>query len=162
MLTSQLEAVQASIRGTAYAHFAWLTPDSTPWSPLSRPLAAATVALVSTCGLYRADQHTPFDAWNDLGDPSFREIHIDTPADRLRIAHTHYDHHYAGQDPNAVLPILHFRELARQGVIGQLYPWAFSFMGYLPEPRQLVQEIAPQVAKRLAADGVHAAFLTPC
>jgi D-proline reductase (dithiol) PrdB len=162
MLTSQLEAAQASIREKSYAHFAWLAFDSVPWSSLTRPLAGATVVLLSTCGLYRIDQQAPFDAWNDLGDPSFREIPVDTPADRLRIAHTHYDHQHAGPDPNAVLPMSHFRELVSEGVIGRLYPYAFSFMGYLPEPRQLMTEIAPQVAKRLAEDGVDAAFLTPC
>jgi D-proline reductase (dithiol) PrdB len=112
MLTSQLEAAQALIRAKWYPHFTWLVHDSAPWSPLSRPLAEATVVLLSTCGLYRLDQHTPFDAWNNLGDPSFREISIDTPVDRLRIAHTHYDHVHAEPDPNAVLPISHFRDLS--------------------------------------------------
>ena len=120
------------------------------------------MALFSTCGLYRYDQHVPFDAWNPLGDPSFREIHIDTPVERLRIAHTHYEHAHAETDSNVVLPIWHFQELALQGVIGRLYPWTYSFMGYLPEPQPLVNEVTPLVARRLAADGVHAAFLTPC
>lgn len=162
MLSTKLQAAQARIRAQWYPHFTWQLNDSAPWSPLSRPLSESTVALLSTCGFYRLDQHVPFDAWNPLGDPAFREIHIDTPVDRLRIAHAHYEHEHAEMDINVVIPILHFQQLAAQGVIGRLYPWIYSFMGYVPEPQALITEIAPQVARRLAADGVHAAFLTPC
>jgi D-proline reductase (dithiol) PrdB len=162
MLTSKLEASQARIRERWYPGFTWHLNDAAPRAPLAKPLSEATVALLSTCGLYQLDAHAPFDAWNDLGDPSFREIHVDTPPDRLCIAHSHYDHHHVAQDPNVSLPISLFRQLAEQGVIGRLYPWAYSFMGYLPEPRQLIAETAPRVARRLRADGVDAAFLTPC
>jgi len=162
MLTTKLEAAQARIRAHWYPGFAWIINDSMPWAPLASPLAETTVALLSTCGLYRADTQVPFDAWNDLGDPSFREIHVDTPPDRLRIAHAHYDHHHVAVDHEVSLPAIHFHQLAKDGVIGGCYPWLYSFMGYLPEPRQLIAETAPEVARRLRADGVEAAFLTPC
>lgn len=162
MLTSKLEAAQTRIRQRMYPHFAWVENDTTPWAPLVKPLAQATVALLSTCGVYRLDTHMPFDAWNDLGDSAFREIHIDTPADRLQIAHSHYNHEHVAADPEVALPVQRFRQLAAEGRIGRLHPWTYSFMGYLPEPRQLIAETAPQVARRLAAEGVDAAFLTPC
>lgn len=162
MLTSKLLAAQENIRRRYDPNFAWIVHDSAPWTPLGKPLAECTVALVSTCGLYRLDTQLPFDLWNDLGDPSFREIAIDTPADRLRIAHSHYDNSRVGSDINVVLPIAHFLRLAEEGTIGRLYPWAYSFMGYLPQPRQLIVESAPTVARRLARDGVDAALLTPC
>jgi hypothetical protein len=57
---------------------------------------------------------------------------------------------------------MHFHHLAQQGIIGRLHPWTYSFMGYLPEPRQLIAETAPEVARRLQAEGVDAALLTPC
>lgn len=162
MLSSKLEAAQTRIRQRWYPGFSWVDNDTTPWAPLTKPLAQATVALVSTCGAYRIDTQTPFDAWNDLGDPSFRAIHSDTPAERLGIAHSHYDHKHSAADPNVTLPIRHFQQLAADGVIARLHPWAYSFMGYLPEPRQLLAQTAPQVARRLAGEGVDAAFLTPC
>lgn len=162
MLNSRLEAAQARIRQNWYPHFSWVTNDSAPWTNLSKPLAQATVALLSTCGAYRTDVQLPFDAWNNLGDASFREIHVDTPADRLHIAHTHYDHEHAAADLNVTLPFRHFLQLAEAGTIARLHPWAYSFMGYLPEPHQLITETAPQVARRLANEGVDAAFLTPC
>ena len=162
MLTSKLEAAQKRIQRGSDPNFAWVICDAAPWSPLTKPLAESTIALVSTCGLYRLDTQAPFDAWNDLGDPSFREIHVDTPRDRLRIAHSHYDHAQVAADLNVALPVDHFFRLAEQGVIGRLYPWMHSFMGYLPQTRQLTTETAPAVARRLVADSVDAVFLTPC
>jgi D-proline reductase (dithiol) PrdB len=161
-LPGPLEALQKRIRQRWYAGFAWVVHETAPWSPAPASLAGATIALVSTCGIYRLDHHVPFDAWHDLGDPSFREIHVDTPPERLRIAHSHYDSTQAAADLNVVLPIAHFRRLAADGVIGGLHPWAYSFMGYLAEPAQLIRETAPEVARRLRAEGVDAAFLTPC
>ncbi|MGQ9491828.1 MAG: glycine/sarcosine/betaine reductase selenoprotein B family protein [Anaerolineae bacterium] len=162
MLSSKLQAAQERFRQRIYPHFAWVINETAPWTPVTKPLAQSCIALLSTCGLYRADTQLPFDAWNVLGDPSFREIHVDTPADRLCIAHTHYDHKPGAADVEVSLPIKHFRHLAEAGVIGRLHPWAYSFMGYLPEPRQLITETAPQVARRLLNEGVDAAFLTSC
>lgn len=162
MLSSQLEGAQRSIRGRYDPAFAWVRNDTAPWTPLARPLAQSTIALVSTCGLYRMDTQVPFDAWNDLGDPSFREIHIDTPRDRLRIAHTHYEHAHLVADLDVALPIARFAHLAQAGQVGRLHPWAYSFMGFLPETSQLLAESAPAVARRLREEGVDAAFLTPC
>ena len=162
MLTGKLIAVQKSVQQRWDPHFEWLCNETVPWTPLTKPLAQSTVALVTTCGLYRADVQLPFAAWHDLGDASFREIHIDTPPDRLQIAHTHYTHGHLTADLGVALPIAHFTRLAAEGVIGRLYPWTYSFMGYLPQTRQLINETAPVVARRLQADGVDAAFLTPC
>ena len=99
MLTAKLEAFQERIRERWYPHFTWLVNTEIPWTALPRPLSDSTVALVSTCGLYCLDSQLPFDAWNDAGDPSFREIHADTPADRLRISHSHYEHAQVGCGP---------------------------------------------------------------
>jgi D-proline reductase (dithiol) PrdB len=162
MLTSKLESVQKSVQRRWDPHFVWVINNSAPWAPMTKPLDECTLALVTTCGFYRADVQLPFDAWNDLGDPSFREIRVDTPPDRLRIAHTHYNHQHVAADVNVALPVAQLSQLVTSGVIGRLYPWVHSFMGYLPETRQLVGEFAPIVARRLKADGVDAVFLTPC
>jgi len=161
-LTAKLEAAQARIRDRLYRHFSWVINAETPWTPFDRPLSSASIALISTCGLYCADSQVPFDAWNDLGDPSFRSIHVDTLPERLSIAHSHYDHQHVARDVNVAMPFAHFQRLVGERVIGGLHPWSYSFMGYLPETMQLAGKTAPAVARRLAAEGVHAAFLTPC
>ena len=90
------------------------------WSPLTKPLSEATVALVSTCGLYRGDVHVPFAAWHDFGDPSYRVICDDTPPERLRIADAHYDHHHVAADHEVAFPVIHFHQLAKRGVVGSV------------------------------------------
>ena len=162
MLTSKLEAARQRIRDRWYPAFDWALNEVIPWAPLTVPLSQACLALVSTCGLYQMDSQAPFDAWNDLGDPSFRAIHIDTPPDRLRIAHTHYDNKYVSDDAGVAFPIAHMHTLVAEGTVGSLFPWMYSFMGYLPETKQLVRETAPQVARRLKGEGAQVALLTPC
>ena len=162
MLTSKLEAAQQNIRKHWSPHFTWGVHAVAPWAQLAKPLAEATVALVTTCGVYRTDTDVPFAAWHDLGDATFRVLHVDTPPDRLHIAHAHYDHEHIAADLNVALPVDRFDRLVAEGAVGRLYPWLYSFMGFLPEPHQLIAEMAPQVARRLRTDGVDAAFLTPC
>ena len=59
-----------------------------------------------------------------------------------------------------VFPIDRMRELARDGVIGSLADYHYSFMGAGIDPYAL-EPTARQVAGRLKADGVDAVFLTP-
>ena len=146
VLTAKLQAFQARMREQTYPHFAWLMNEDIPWTAPARPLRDATVALLSTCGLYCLDSQAAFDTWNDAGDPSFREIHLDTPADRLAISHSHYDRQHVAADVNVALPAAHFRQLAADGITGPPHPRAYSFMGYLPEPFQLIRKTGPQVA----------------
>ena len=162
MLNKRLRVSQNAIRQRYAPHFAWVINEDVPWAPVRKSLSQSTVALVSTCGLYRSDTQLPFDAWNDLGDPSFREIHVDTPRDRLRITHTHYDHVYVAADINVALPIDHFQQMGETGTIGALHPWTYNFMGFLPEPQQLLSETAPLAARRLRSANVDLVFLTPC
>jgi hypothetical protein len=95
VLTSGLEAAQLCTRDRWHPHFARVINHETPWAPPRAALSEATVTLVSACGLHSAETQLPFDVWNDAGDPSFREIHLDTPADRLRISHSRYGHSVA-------------------------------------------------------------------
>ena len=53
------------------------------------------------------------------------------------------------------------RELALEGVVGRLNHRHFSFMGAIHDPGPLVEQTAPEVAAKLAGDGVDAALLTP-
>ncbi len=143
-------------------HFEWVVNDSSPWAPLRQPLAQTALALVSTCGAYRPDGDCPFDAANYYGDPSFKEIPIETPVRTLDFAHTHYNHEHVSQDPNVAFPLDHLRALQAEGVIGLFVNPAISFSGFLPEPRQLIIETAPAAAQRLLAAGAQAALLVPC
>ena len=101
-----------------------------PWAPFTITIGTATVALVSSAGVYRLDQ-APFAAADPAGDVTWRAVEAPTPRDRLGIAHDHYDHTAAMADLNSVFPVDRMRELAGDGVIGALHPTVFSFSGYM-------------------------------
>jgi len=156
-----------------FKHVPWLTAawarthrfeESTtiPWAPLRRPLAEAVIALVTTAGVHRrADP--PFDMDDPDGDPSYRVIPVAAPRAALTITHRYYDHRAADRDLNVVLPIDRLRELTEVGRVGGIGPNAYGFMGHIDgrHVRTLVDLTAPEVAERLAGDGVHAVVLTP-
>ena len=139
------------------------TPEvgATPWAPLRKPLNESKVALVTTGGFYVEDQE-PYetDGPEGLGDWSWRAIPRDTPKDKLKLAHIHYDLSGPTEDPNCVLPVDRFTEMERDGIIGQLADTNYSFMGYIERPDLLSNETAPDVARRLKEDGVDAVVLT--
>ncbi len=133
-----------------------------PWTPLAKPLPRCRVALVTTAGVHRRDQE-PFDMRDPQGDPGFREIADHTPAAELMITHDYYDHRAADRDLNVVFPWQRLAELAREGIIGQSAPFHYGFMGHLlgGHLQTLVRVSAPEVARRLLAQGVDVVLLTP-
>lgn len=133
-----------------------------PWTPLAKPLSACRVALVTTAGVHRRDQE-PFDMHDREGDPSFRVIPSHSPAAELMITHDYYDHRPADRDLNVVFPWQRLAELAREGVIGEVAPRHYGFMGHLlgRHLATLVEVTAPEAARRLGAQGVDAVLLTP-
>jgi D-proline reductase (dithiol) PrdB len=130
------------------------------WTPLSVPLGAATVAIVSSAGVFRDDQE-PFAAADPTGDVTWRAVPIDTPRPRLGIAHDHYDHAAAEADLNSVFPMERMGELAADGTIGAFHPIAYSFSGYMRDLWRWRREGAPGIARALADAGVQAALLVP-
>ncbi|MBI4539509.1 MAG: hypothetical protein HY704_08380 [Gemmatimonadetes bacterium] len=132
-----------------------------PWSPLRTPLPEATVALVTTAGLYAPEQR-PFERIPG-GDYSYRVIPTDRPLRELRISHPSrsWDRADAHADLNLVFPLDRLRELAGLGVIGPPAPRHFSFQGSITAPGRLVRRTAPEVAEALRADGVDGVVLVP-
>jgi D-proline reductase (dithiol) PrdB len=64
-------------------------------------------------------------------------------------------------DANLALPLSRLRELGQAGVVGPLAPLHLSFMGSIVGPRRLIDETAPEAARRLKGAGVEIALLTP-
>jgi D-proline reductase (dithiol) PrdB len=128
-----------------------------PFVHPEKPLGRCRLALVTTGGV-----HLPMDARFDIDDPlgdcSYREI----PTDATDLTWTHaYFRPDEGTDLDSVFPLWTLRELQREGVVGELGPRHFSFMGAIHDPGPLVEKTAPEVAGKLAEDGVDAALLTP-
>ena len=136
-----------------------------PWTPLKKPLAETTVALMTSAGINTHDD-PPFDMERERheplwGDPSYRRIPvIATPAD-IDVNHLHVNTGYIKKDINVVLPINRFQTFEADGTIGALAPTAYSYYGFQMDPGVLVNETMPQVAADMKAEGVEAALLTP-
>ena len=125
----------------------------TPWAPFGKQLSQARIAALSTGGVYLEGQ-PPFEV---DGDWSYREIPLDTPPERFRVAHTHYDTTGVAEDIDTVLPIHRLLELESAGIIGEALTPTFSFMGFIPDPSGLIETTGPEVARRLKeqeVDGV--------
>lgn len=151
-----------TVRAKWDPNFEWVVNETSPWTPFDRRAADSSMALISTCGAYRKGLDIPFDAENYYGDPSYREIPKDTPLEALAFAHAHYDHMYVDEDPAVGFPLTHLRDFEDEGIIGELADPAMAFMGYLPQPRQLIEQTAPAAAARLLEAGARAALLIPC
>jgi D-proline reductase (dithiol) PrdB len=128
-----------------------------PFVRPTKPLAESTIALVTTGGVHLPGQ-ARFDIDDPAGDCSYREI----PAETEQLTWTHaYHRPDEGSDLDAVFPLWTLRTLAEKGVVGELNHRHFSFMGAIHDHGPLIERTAPEVAGKLADDGVDAVLLTP-
>jgi D-proline reductase (dithiol) PrdB len=128
-----------------------------PFEYPDRPLRESQLALVTTGGVHLHGQPR-FDIDDPLGDCSYREI----PGDAHDLTWTHS--YYApdrGVDLDSVFPLWTLRRLVAEGAVGEINGRHFSFMGAIHDPGPLVEETAPEVARRLVEDRVDAVLLTP-
>ena len=79
------------------------------------------------------------------------------------ITHDYYDHRSAEQDLNVVLPLDRLAEMREAGYIGEIAKRHYGFMGHIVRRHveTLINESAPDVAKRLLKDNVDIVLLTP-
>lgn len=133
-----------------------------PWAEPKKPLAGASVALITTGGVH-LQSDTPFDMRDKEGDPSYREVPLTADRSALTITHDYYNHADADQDLNLILPADRLRTLEREGAIGRIHPVAYSFMGHIdgPHVETLRLKSAPEVARALRGAAVDYALLVP-
>ena len=128
-----------------------------PFARPTKPLDRARLALVTTGGVHLPGQKR-FDIDSFEGDCSYREI----PPDASDLTWTHaYYRPDEGSDLDAVFPLQTLRGLVQDGLVGELGPRHFSFMGAIHDPTPLVESTAPEVAGKLVEDQVDVALLTP-
>jgi D-proline reductase (dithiol) PrdB len=137
------------------------------WAPLPVPVEEATVALLTSAGLYLKDEQEPFNLERERqnptwGDPTYRVIPRNVLQDQLGAAHLHINTRDLLEDFNVAMPLERFAELESEGRIGRLADEHYSFMGF--QDRELVdwrEQTGPEVAQRLTDAGVHAVVLAP-
>jgi len=140
-------------------------PREIPWSSLTKPLSDCTVALISTGGIaLKTDR--PFDQEGERrnpwwGDPSYRVIPREARTGDIRVYHQHIDPSLAERDMNCLLPIERLQELVEAGEVGRSAPSHYSYMGYLLDPRELLEKSVPALIERLRAEKADVVVLIP-
>jgi D-proline reductase (dithiol) PrdB len=140
-------------------------PRQIPWTPLSRPLSKSKVALVSSAGLaLKTDR--PFDQDGERanpwwGDPSYRVLPRNATGADVHLYHLHINPHLAVQDLNTLLPVQRLQELEACGEIGASADHHYAFMGYILEPRTLLEESLPAMIRQMKLEDVDIVVLFP-
>ncbi len=132
--------------------------DDAPFAPLRKPLSETKLALVTTAGL-----HLRGDAPFASGDQTYRVIPSSSPAGAIIQSHTSigFDRTAFMTDINISFPVDRLRELVERGTVGALSERFYSFMGAQRDPKRIVEETGPEVARKLLDEGVEAVLLTP-
>ena len=134
--------------------------DVVPLAPLRTPLPQARLAFVSTAGVQPRGT-LPFDVVHPVGDYTFRRVPSDSrPAD-LEIHQLKYPTDGAHRDLNVIFPIERLQELRDEGVVGELTPSLFSFIGYNMDPDLLERTLAEDLAQAVQDQQADLALLAP-
>jgi len=153
-----VEKLNNMYQESGFPPYKWSVFDSSPWTPLVKPLEECCIALLSSAGI-SLDNQEPFDSWA-VNDLSFRKIPKDTPSGRLRLHHNYFDHRDALQDINCIFPMERLLELEQEGTIGKLAPLAITLgMGRLYKRTALQQETVPQIVNVLREQETDAVIL---
>jgi D-proline reductase (dithiol) PrdB len=132
--------------------------DTAPFVRPGKPLAACRLAIVTTAGVHlRGDR--PFTP----GDQTYRVIPSGASAVGIVQSHTSigFDRVPTMRDINISFPIDRLRELVARGELGGLGPSFYSFLGAQREVARIETQSGPEVARRLTAEGVDLALITP-
>jgi len=129
-------------------------------SPPIEDLSQITLALITSGGIVPKGNpdHVESSGASKYGKYDIRAVEGLSPA-AYETTHGGYDPTYANQDPHRVLPLDVVRDLEREGVIGDLYPYYYATVGNgtsVANARNFAQEIA----KDLLKDGVRAVIIS--
>jgi len=147
---------------------AWIKRETArpiPWAPMTKPLAEARIAIISSAAVaLRGDR--PFDEDGERenpwwGDPSYRVIPHGTTTAEIGLHHLHIERSYGEADLDCVLPMTRLEELVAAGEVGSAAPSHYSFMGYLLRPEEFLSTAVPAMIARLRAEAVDAVLLVP-
>ncbi len=136
-----------------------------PFQPLSKPLNASRLSLVTTAGISLKGD-TPFDMETEkqnptYGDPTHREIPAGTTGGDIEVNHLHINSQPIYDDIDVILPLTRMAEFSEEGTIGALAPTSYSFYGFQWDSTDFIEQgIAPMTAK-MKAEEVDAVLLTP-
>lgn len=126
----------------------------------TKPLSQTRLTFVSSAGI-QPKGTMPFDVVHPVGDFSFRCVPSAAKVSDLEIHQIKYPTTGALRDLNVIFPIERLQELATEGLIGELTPNFFSFIGYQMDPDRFERTLAEDIADAVVADGTEAVLLCP-
>jgi hypothetical protein len=146
-----------------FAPYRWAHHSDVPFTPLTRPLAHARVALITTAAPYQpgVGDQGPGAKYNAAA--KFYKVYSDTTETipDVRISHVGYDRkHTTAEDPNTWFPLARLQELVKAGRIGALTP-CFHGAPTNRSQRVTTQTDAPELLRRCREDGADVAVLVP-
>ena len=152
-----IDRTRAYYGAQGYPAYAWADNETTPFTPVSKPLAESKIVLISTAAPFRPElgDQGPGAAYNS--EAKFYDVYtapID-PVPDLRISHIGYDRkHCKADDPRTWLPIAALEEAQREGIVRDV---ANELIGVPTNRSQrvTVEQDAPNAlahAERLQAD----------
>ncbi len=141
--------------------YRWAHYVDVPFTPLGKPLAQATVALLTTAAPWRPGlgEQGPGAPYNAAA--KFYRVYSDSTAGLpdLRISHLGYDRdHTSAEDMNAWFPLARLKEAEGSGRIGAIAP-RFHGVPTNRSQRMTLERDCPEVLERCREDGVDAALL---
>jgi D-proline reductase (dithiol) PrdB len=131
----------------------YMSRKCVPYTPVTQKLNEMSIALVSSSGVYLADQE-PF---GDDSDNSYRVISGEADPSQLRFKHLHYDTSEANKDPNVIFPLGLLHDLAKEGFIRKVSNKHIGFRGFSTDLKGMYEDTAPKIAaeiERSQAEGV--------
>jgi hypothetical protein len=143
---------------TAYrwAHYA-----AVPFQPLTKPLGACRVALITTAAPYQSDKGDQGPGAPYNGAAKFYTVYSgDSSIDHdLRISHVAIDRaHTTAEDSNTWFPLPQLRRCTAAGRIGEVAP-RFHGAPTNRSHRITLEQDCPELLARCRADGADAAIL---
>jgi D-proline reductase (dithiol) PrdB len=143
--------------------YRWAHHVDVPFAPLSRPLAQARVALVTTAAPFQPDRGDQGPGAKYNAAAKFYAVYSDTTdtIPDVRISHVGYDRtHTTAEDPNTWFPLARLQEAVKAGRLGSL---TARFHGAPTNRSQRVtlETDAPEILRRCQEDGADAAVLVP-
>jgi len=148
--------------GLGYAApYRWAHYAEVPFQPLSKPLSACRVALVTTAAPFRAElgNQGPGAPYN-AGAKFYSVYSCDSAGDHdLRISHLAYDRtHTTAEDPKTWFPLAQLRRCAAAGRIGAVAP-RFHGAPTNRSQRVTIERDCPELVARCREDRAEAAIL---
>ena len=95
------------------------------------------------------------------GDPSFRILPRTATGNDVNLYHLHVTPRIAEQDLNTFMPLQRLNEMEAQGEIGRSAAHHYSYMGYILQPKKLMNESVPDMIQSMKQDGVNLVILIP-